>query len=186
MQIGAAFNTLHARLARFNDGLSRAACHAAAALLAVMTLLVLVQVALRYGVGDALGWSEELGKSLMVWTAFLVAPWGYRHGAHVAIDMLVAPQPLRLRLAIRLVMNLLVATILALFLVEAWALFMSGFSTRAATMPVMMAWFYWMVPAGLAALLLVAAELIWRDLRGLFSGECPDQPFTDHQLVEGE
>ena len=181
-----AINTLQDRLARFNDCLSRAACQLAAALLAAMTLLVLIQVGLRYGVGDALGWSEELGKSLMVWTAFLVAPWGYRHGAHGAIDMLVAPQPLRLRLVIRLAMNLLVMLVLALLLVEAWALFMSGLSTRAATMPVMMAWFYWMVPAGLAALVLVGVELIWRDLRGLISGVSPDQPFTDHQLVEGE
>ena len=43
-------------------------------LLLLMTAIVLAQVFFRYGLGDALTWSEEASRFLMVWLTF----WRHR------------------------------------------------------------------------------------------------------------
>jgi len=173
-------------LSRVNAAIGARARGFAALLLATMTAIVLLQVMCRYGLGSALGWSEELAKLLMVWTAFLVAPWVYRHGAHVSIDMLVAEQPRHVRLALRLALHALVFWILTVLLGEAWPLFVGGFGIRAATMPVAMAWFYAILPLGLSALLLVGAELMLRDLASLLNPNVDYEIAPDRRWLESE
>ncbi|WP_112323358.1 TRAP transporter small permease [Oceanibium sediminis] len=60
--------------------------------LALMVLAILAQVFFRYVLGDALNWSEELARFLMLWMTGLIAPSAYRWGGFVSIDML--PQAL--------------------------------------------------------------------------------------------
>ena len=75
--------------------------------------IILAQVFYRYVLNDSLGWSEEVAKIMMVWSAFLVAPWAYRQGANVSIDMFVEAFPLLARRLMETVLNLLVLFIVA-------------------------------------------------------------------------
>lgn len=61
--------------------------------LALMVLAILSQVFFRYVVGDALNWSEELARFLMLWMTGLIAPSAYRWGGFVAIDMVPRALP---------------------------------------------------------------------------------------------
>ena len=56
--------------------------------LALMVLSIVLQVFFRYVVGNALPWSEEAARFLMLWMTGIVAPSAYRWGGFVAIDML--------------------------------------------------------------------------------------------------
>lgn len=157
-------------LGRLNAVLGRAGLAIAATFLAIMTVLVLAQVVFRYGFNASLGWSEELGKTMMVWMAFLVTPAAYRRGLNVAIEIFAEAFPYRVRLIANLLINAAVAWILAVFLHESLDFVARGMSASAATLPVRMGWFYLVVPVSLAAMLLVAAELLLRDLLRLFRG----------------
>jgi TRAP-type C4-dicarboxylate transport system permease small subunit len=66
------------------------------ACLASLTLLVLAAVFWRYVLQDALVWTEEAARYLMVWMGFLGAAVAVREGGHIAIDTLLnkLPQPL--------------------------------------------------------------------------------------------
>ncbi|MBI3371225.1 MAG: TRAP transporter small permease [Betaproteobacteria bacterium] len=55
-------------------------------LLALMSVLVLANVMLRYTTGDSIVWAEELSRYLMIWLTFLGAGLVLRHGGHLAID----------------------------------------------------------------------------------------------------
>lgn len=141
--------------------------NAAAALMFVMTLIILLQVFFRYVLGNSLSWTEELAKILMVWSAFLVAPWAYRMGANVSIQLFTDAFSRRVRLLLQLVANCLVIWILARFLREGIDFWLQGFSVVSTSMPIRMGWFYTVVPFSLLSLIVVGIELAVRNLLSL-------------------
>ncbi|MFN6978976.1 MAG: TRAP transporter small permease [Gemmobacter sp.] len=87
---------LVAAIGRVNAGILRLCLGAGALCVAVMVAAILVQVFFRYVLGNALAWSEELARFLMLWMTGLMAPYAYRRGGFVAIEMLVLMLPRRL------------------------------------------------------------------------------------------
>ena len=154
-------------LARVNGAVSVWARNLAALLLMAMTAIVLLQVFFRYVMNDSLGWTEEVAKMMMVWSAFLVAPWAYRMGSNVAIDMFAAALPGRTRLVLETGLTLLVLWVVGMFFAESLAFWQRGLAITAATVPVRMAWVYTVVPFGFAALFLVGCELLLRTVMTL-------------------
>lgn len=65
-------------------------------LMLVMTGATLAGVFARYVMNDALTWSEEVARYSMVWLSFLGGGLVFRHGGHVAIELLVERIPVGL------------------------------------------------------------------------------------------
>ena len=149
-------------LAAINESLCNSARSAAGILLMAMTVIVLLQIVFRYVLNDSLIWTEEVAKTMMVWSAFLVAPWAYRASANVGIDMFVEQLSRRTRAVLHLLLNLLVLWIIAVFLYESIGFFQRGAGMRAASVPIQMSWFYSIVPVAFTAMFIVGVELILR------------------------
>src|SRR5690606_28631425 len=62
-------------------------------LLLVMTGSTLAGVFARYFLNEALTWSEEVARYSMVWLSFVGGGLVFRHGGHIAIDVLVRKLP---------------------------------------------------------------------------------------------
>ena len=62
-------------------------------LMALMVVVILIQVFMRYILNDALPWPDEAARFMMLWLTGLVAPTAFRRGGFVAIDMLVLALP---------------------------------------------------------------------------------------------
>ena len=62
-------------------------------LLASMTLLVFVEVVLRFGFGIGLMWSQELTLHLSAWLVLFGASYGLKVGSHIGVDALVKIMP---------------------------------------------------------------------------------------------
>jgi C4-dicarboxylate transporter DctQ subunit len=62
-------------------------------LLATMTLLVFVEVVLRFGFGVGLMWSQELTLHLSAWMVLFGASYGIKVGSHIGVDALVKVLP---------------------------------------------------------------------------------------------
>ena len=62
------------QLEKTNETLCVMARNLAGIFLVAMIVIVIMQIFFRYVLNDSLIWTEELAKTLMVWTAFLVAP----------------------------------------------------------------------------------------------------------------
>ncbi|SDB37199.1 TRAP-type C4-dicarboxylate transport system, small permease component [Desulfonatronum thiosulfatophilum] len=67
------------------------------AMLAIITMQIVFRLYFQ-----ALPWSEELSRHLLVWTTFLGATMAYRRGAHISVTFLVDSFPLLLRRIIRI------------------------------------------------------------------------------------
>ena len=173
-------------LSAINEGVTVAGRNVAGAFLMAMTAIVLLQIIYRYVLNDSLIWTEEVSKTMMVWAAFLVAPWAYRNGANVSIEMFVDELSERLRRGLHLLLNLLVVWIVLVFLRESFGMVERGFSIRAASLPIQVGWFFFVVPMSFAAMLLVGVEVLYRDMLSLlYPKESFDIPGSG-EIKEGE
>ncbi|WP_321389763.1 TRAP transporter small permease [uncultured Desulfuromusa sp.] len=64
-----------------------------ALLLASMTLLVFIEVVLRYGFGVGFMWGEELTLHLSAWMVLFGVSYGIKVGSHIGVDALVKILP---------------------------------------------------------------------------------------------
>ncbi len=64
--------------------------------MSAITLVIAVQVMLRYVFNDSLPWAEELVRYIVVWMSFVGAGMGVAKGAHVAMGLLGNLLPKRL------------------------------------------------------------------------------------------
>ncbi len=158
-------------VSRVNEWICAATRNTAGLLLMAMTVIVLTQIVFRYVLNDSLIWTEEVSKTMMVWAAFLVAPWAYRYGANVSIEMFADELPKTMRRLLNLLLNLLVIWIIIVFWRESFGMVERGFSIRAASLPLQVGWFFAVVPFAFAVMLLVGIELFLRDLLGLIYPE---------------
>ena len=57
-------------------------------LVAVMTVLIFVQVVMRYVFSNSLAWTEELSRYLFLWSIWLGASYGVKTKTHVKLTVL--------------------------------------------------------------------------------------------------
>ena len=95
------------------DALDRLARLLVIALMAVMCVVVLAGVFWRYVLSDALTWTEEAGRYLMIWMGFVGVAPALREGGHVAVDAILDRMPAVARRATILLVRVLCVAFLA-------------------------------------------------------------------------
>ena len=88
----------------------------------VMVAIVVVtfgQVVFRYALESPLSWSDEAARFLLMWLAMLAAAYGFKKKSHFALVFVVGRFEGRFKKAIGLLVTLVVATFLAVFVVNA-------------------------------------------------------------------
>lgn len=170
-------------MGRLNAALLALGMWLGATCLAVMTAAILMQVWYRYVLGNALPWSEELSRFLMLWLTGLMAPTAFRQGGFVAIDML----RLLLPRAVSAVVEIVLLALSLLVLVYAFRIGLSELSGLGARFATSALWYPsglaplewtkvprgWMMMSfhvGVSLLLLVNLELLLRALARLGGG----------------
>jgi C4-dicarboxylate transporter DctQ subunit len=151
-------------LARTDHALSWAETTFVGGALAFASVLLFVNVVLRYWFLAPISWAEELTLYVMVWIVFIGSSVAIRTRGHIAIDLL----PLVLKPEARRRLAIFVAIAVLLFL--AVFFYYSGQHTlrvRASgqVTPVMQApmWLaYLAMPAGSALMFLRTCQVIWR------------------------
>ncbi len=157
-------------LAAVNAPIARWGRSFAAVLLALMLLVAVAQIVSRALFNYTLDWAEELARMALVWSVLFAAPMGYRSGGHVAIAAFIEALPPRLLYAIALGINLAVAWICAVLLIESAGFLERGMTIVASAVPIRMAWIYAAMPAALAAMFLIALEAILRLAAAMLRG----------------
>lgn len=62
-------------------------------LLGVATILVFVQVVARYVFNAGITWAPELVQHLFLWIVMIGASYGFKHGVHLGVDVLMKKLP---------------------------------------------------------------------------------------------
>ena len=164
VRLGRLFERLNDRLLAICKGLI-------IAIVATLAVILITAVFYRFVLDNAISWSEEGSKYLMVWLTFLGAPIALRHAAHINIDLLVKLFPPRGRQALYLVINMIIIATMGVMLVKGWAFAELGARQVASSFNFSMVWMYVAIPIGSALTSLVAIELALKALLGIADPE---------------
>ena len=83
------------------------------------TLLVLMNVFLRYFMNTGIYWSEEVATMCFVWCIFVGSASAYKNGAHLGVDLLVRKLPKVPRAIVKIIVDIL------LILINGYILYLS-------------------------------------------------------------
>jgi TRAP-type C4-dicarboxylate transport system permease small subunit len=154
----------------FADATDRLARAIVIVLMAVMCVVVLAGVFWRYVLNDALTWTEEAGRYLMIWMGFLGVAPALREGGHVAVDVLLNRLAGSSRRAVILFVRLLCVAFLATVVAAAFLLIPRISGQITPVLGVSTAWPYLAIPVGSLLTIIEMGALMIRD---------PDPPPQD-------
>jgi TRAP-type transport system small permease protein len=157
----------------FCDGLVAIAQFAVTVLMAAMTVDVLLGVFFRYVIGDALTWTEELGRYLLIWMGYLATGIALREGNHVAVDLISIVASGRAKHVVTIVARVLSLAFL-LTVVGLGLMLLPRLKSRSAALAISMFWPYLAVPVGCLLTALEMVALMMRDLQDRGSGTRSD------------
>jgi TRAP-type C4-dicarboxylate transport system permease small subunit len=142
---------------RFCDALAAASRVVVTILMAAMTIDCLLGVFFRYVVQDALTWTEETARYLMIWMGFLATGLALREGGHIAVEIVIERMPVGIqRVMLGFVRLLSLAFLLAVIGAGGFLLGrVSG--QRTPVLGISMMWPYLAIPVGC---LLTALEMV--------------------------
>lgn len=104
----------------FGKLISRAEESILCLLLAGMTLLVFVEVIMRFGFNSGILWAEEVTLYIAAWFVLFGASYGIKVGAHIGVDAFVKLLPGKPRRIIGIIAVLLCCVYCGLFLYGGW------------------------------------------------------------------
>ncbi len=84
-------------------------------MVAIMTIIIIIQVFMRYLFLYSLSWSEEVARYLMIWVAFLGASLALKYGFHIGVEFVTTRIPEKARLHVNLVAKLSILVFLIFF-----------------------------------------------------------------------
>ena len=161
-------------LEKLNAPIARWGLSVSAILLALMLLVALAQILSRALFNHTLDWAEEAARMALLWSALLAAPMGYRAAGHVAITAFIEGLPPKALQATGVVVNVLVAWLCVMFLLESVDFVARGSTIMSTGLGIPMSYVYVIVPVALSALLLVAVEATLRLARALLTGKATE------------
>lgn len=157
-----------------NSWISRIFRNVAAALVAGMVGIVLLQVVFRYVLNNALSWTEEAAIYLMIWMTFLVAPVAYRESLNVALNLFTGWIKGRFLYLLMIVLDVLVLVLIVYLFQEAVDLIERNTRVTARTMDITMAYVFMALPIGYVGMFLAGIERILKEIRNII--EPPKRP----------
>ena len=139
-------------------------------LVAVMTTIVLSGVFFRYVLNDALPWSEEIAKFLMVWMTFVAAPLAFRAGALVAINAVPNALKGRARQLLLVIIQLVIISLMVAFVDRGSFLAKNAYIQRASTIDLSITYVYIAMPIGALSIALLSLQSLLGLLRRFMDG----------------
>ncbi|MDP7344949.1 MAG: TRAP transporter small permease subunit [Alphaproteobacteria bacterium] len=163
-----------------------------ALLLAAMTLLVIVEVILRYGFSSGLLWIQELTLLLAAWLVLTGAAYGVKKGSHIGMDMAVRRlRPLWRRRAGALA-ALLCLLYCALFLAGSWEYLVKikHFGIAMEDLPVPLWLAHGILLPGFLLLAFRFSQLLWKIIHkradGILLGDEAADALVDRESGDGQ
>jgi TRAP-type C4-dicarboxylate transport system permease small subunit len=135
--------------------------------LAVLTVIVPIEVFLRYCFGKSLYITEDLTRYLMVWVVFLASSLALRENSHVSIEILTNQFRGRARGWFNLVAQALLLTFLIFLIVEGVIALTYQMEQIIPTLEIPIFWFYLAIPVGSMLMILNLLPKIWKSLKAI-------------------
>lgn len=146
------------------EAADRALRAALVGIVSVMVAVVFAQVVARYGFNRSFGWADEIGRLAFVWSIFLGMAVAARLRGHIAIGLVVAALPAKLRVVARAAIALACAALSAVVAREAAIIAADQWDEQMISLDLSAGWFLVPVIIGSAmCAVFFAAQAVMRD-----------------------
>ncbi len=136
------------KLTKFDAVLAKGEAWVLITLVAVMTVVVLLQVIYRYLLTQPLHWSEELARYLFVWISLLGASLSVQKRGHFGMDFFYRMLPDKGRRFLLFIIYLLMGGVMLVLLIYGIVLVQKTAAQQSPAMEISMGWAYACVPVG--------------------------------------
>ncbi len=140
--------------------------------LVIMTIIIGLQVVMRYIFQSSITWSEELSRYLCIWLVFIGSSFAVRKGRHICVDALhdaLPPKPALCVAIIADVLFLIFAIIVAIFGFEVLARILDS-GQQSPAMGVSMGTIYSALPIGFVLIVFRLLQSIYLKVRAYRAG----------------
>jgi C4-dicarboxylate transporter DctQ subunit len=135
--------------------------------LSVLTIIVPVEVFLRYLFGKSLYITEEFTRYLMVWVVFLASSLAVREDSHISIGILVNWFSGRTRSWLNLIAQVLLVIFLVFLIIEGIIALGFQMDQIIPSLGLPIFWFYLAIPVGSFLMILNLLPKLWESLKGV-------------------
>ena len=135
-------------------------------MLIVMTIVVTIQIIFRIFF-NALSFTEEISRYLLVWSSLFAASVAYKQGAHIAVTFLVEKFKGKLKGIMAIIINLLSIIFFMIAILYGFQLInMQVFQTSPALL-IPMRYIYLCIPISFLVMLFHSLVMLWGEVIGL-------------------
>ena len=136
----------------------------------VMTVIIFLQVVMRYVFMSPFAWSEEMARYLLVWISCLGSAYAVRKGMHISIAFVKDMFPDTVKTLMLISSNVIVMLFFIFCLYHGWIDSIEEWAQRTAAMQIPMTFPKLAIPIGFGLMVLFNLELLIEDLKRAFSG----------------
>ena len=137
----------------------------------VTTLLVLVNVFLRYFMNTGIYWSSEVATMCFVWCVFVGSAAAYKNGTHLGVDLLVRKLPKVPRAIVKILVDIILIVINGYLLYLSIIFVGSSYTKPTAVLAVSSAWVSSSLIVGFALTTLYSIRDLIVDIKKIMRGE---------------
>ena len=135
------------------------------------TLLVLMNVFLRYFMNTGIYWSEDVATMCFVWCIFVGSASAYKNGAHLGVDLLVKKLPKIPRAIVKILVDILLIAINGYILYLSIKFVSTSYQKPTAVLAISSAWVSSSLIVGFGLTTIYAIRDLIRDIVKTVKGE---------------
>ena len=135
------------------------------------TLLVLMNVFLRYFMNTGIYWSEEVATMCFVWCIFVGSASAYKNGAHLGVDLLVKKLPKVPRAIVKILVDILLIAINGYILYLSIKFVSTSYQKPTAVLAISSAWVSSSLIVGFGLTTIYAIRDLIKDIMKTVKGE---------------
>ena len=135
------------------------------------TLLVLMNVFLRYFMNTGIYWSEEVATMCFVWCIFVGSASAYKNGAHLGVDLLVKKLPKVPRAIVKILVDILLIAINGYILYLSIKFVSTSYQKPTAVLAISSAWVSSSLIVGFGLTTIYAIRDLVKDIMKTVKGE---------------
>jgi len=135
----------------------------------LMTLVVFVQVVMRYVFANPFVWAEEFSRYLLVWISCLGAAYGVRTGMHIAVEFFYGKFNDTGKTIASIFTHLIATVFFTVCVIWGIRIALAQWDQMSPGLQIPMTWAYLSVPVGFAITTLFSFELLVEEIRKRFS-----------------
>lgn len=143
----------------------------AAAFLTVTTVLVIINIIMRYILNSGIVWTEEVATGCFVWSVFIGAAAVFKHRGHVGVDLVVKALPETARKAVTAVTDIILVVLNGYMSYLAVLYIRTSYTKMTPVLGVSSAYISSSVLIAFVLMTLYSVKFVWDDLFGKKEGE---------------